>query len=182
MPGSSGWRDYPERGTLPLDRFKMRQRHTPRLIPGPFKAHRRPKAFCRQRCAFVAVVVLASAFLHACAGLVPQGKAPPAGRPTQSEKFLEALDDAVTGAGVREASSHSVPGFPYLRTDRFLAAIKIRLVDEEDKRLWVAEMARLDSAARQKEIRNLPDEAVRGLSPAGGPLFDREALLAETSS
>lgn len=160
----------------------MMQRHTPRLIPGPFKARRRPKAFCRQWCAVVAVVVLASAFLHACAGLAPRGKAPPAGRPTQSEKYLEALDDAVTGAGVREASSYQVPGFPYLRTDRFLAAIKTRLVDEEDKRLWVAEMARLDSAARQKEIRNLPDEAVRGLSPGGGPLFDRDALLAETSS
>ncbi|MFZ0728295.1 MAG: hypothetical protein WAM61_21135 [Desulfobacterales bacterium] len=129
----------------------------------------------------MAVAVLASAFLHACAGLAPQQKALPSGRPSEAESFLATLDAAVTDAGVLEASSYKVPGFPYLRTDRFLAAMPARLVDEKEKELWIEEMFRLDVAARKKEIRNLPDETVERLSPEPGATVDRESFLAKTS-
>lgn len=69
------------------------------------------------------------------------------------------LDAAIDRAGVRDAGAHRIPGFPYLRVDRFSASFR------EDARntagefdAWVARLERLDAKARQIEIGNLPAE------------------------
>ena len=66
-------------------------------------------------------------------------------------------------AEVREASSALIPGFPYLRTNRFLSAMKNKIQDEEEMEQWLQWMKTLDLQARDKEIDNLPDDRVRSL-------------------
>jgi hypothetical protein len=78
-------------------------------------------------------------------------------RPRSCQEFLDQLDARVKEAGVGSASSVPVPGFPYLRTNRFLAALKKDLKDEREKEEWVRWMQKLDLEARGKEIGNLPN-------------------------
>ncbi len=89
-------------------------------------------------------------------------------RPRPCEEFLNQLDAKIKEAGVRDASSVPIPGFPYLRTNRFLTALKENLKDEREKETWVRWMQQLDLEDRRKEISNLPN-----LNQA-----DREGLLA----
>jgi hypothetical protein len=56
-------------------------------------------------------------------------------RPRPCQEFFERLDEKVREAGVRDASAFSVPGFPYLRTSRFLSALKERLKDEQERKI-----------------------------------------------
>ncbi|MGB5425052.1 MAG: hypothetical protein WBN03_22995 [Desulfobacterales bacterium] len=120
--------------------------------------------------------------LQGCTGLTPRQKAALPGRPPQAEQLLTELDAVVAQAGVQDASSYKVPGFPYLRTDRFLAAMKVRLIDDEQKTLWVEEMYRLGYEARKKEIQNLPNETLSVLSSKPGGFPDRKTLLVRTSA
>ena len=130
----------------------------------------------------VTVTVLVIGLLQGCAGLVPRQKAALPGRPPQAEQLLTELDAAVAQAGVQDASSFKVPGFPYLRTNRFLAAMKERLVGDEQKTLWVEEMYRLDFEARKKEIQNLPNETLSVLNSKLDGIPGREALMVRTSA
>jgi len=103
-------------------------------------------------------------------------------RPQTCEEFLTGLDDKVSAFGVRDGSSFPVPGFPYLRTDRFLSALKTRLKDDPQKDRWVQWMQKLDLDSRKKEISNLPDPTVLSLAlkPDRGVLFSRvEACSSE---
>jgi hypothetical protein len=47
-------------------------------------------------------------------------------RPMACQERLHRVDEAVRRAGVTDASSFPVPGFPYLRTNRFLILMKDR--------------------------------------------------------
>ncbi len=136
----------------------------------------------RRHLFIVTVTALVIGLLQGCAGLAPRQKAALPGRPPQAEQLLTELDAVVAQAGVQDASSFKVPGFPYLRTNRFLAAMKERLVGDEQKTLWVKEMYRLDDEARKKEIQNLPEETLNVLSSKAGGIPDREALLVRTSA
>ena len=91
-----------------------------------------------------------------------------------------ALDAAVDRAGVRDAEARRVPGFPYLRVDRFGAKIGARLgvhsgVQPQDaandtdpaSAQWLSRLQALDQAARRVEISNLPDAAIRLLQQGG---------------
>jgi hypothetical protein len=85
-------------------------------------------------------------------------------RPEEYQRFFKYLDKTVDKAGAREASTFPVPGFPYLRTDRFLAGMRNRIDTEAQKELWVRWMQRHDLVAREKEIRNLPAPAFKTLA------------------
>ena len=147
----------------------------------PDAGHRR-KASMRRQLTSITVLVFLIGLLQGCAGLTQRQKSALPGRPQQAERLLFELDAAVAEAGVHDASSFKVPGFPYLRTDRFLAAMKERLVSGEQKTLWVEEMYRLDSEARKKEVQNLPKETLSVLGSKLGGFPDREALLVRTSA
>ncbi|WP_124330674.1 hypothetical protein [Desulfonema ishimotonii] len=90
-------------------------------------------------------------------------------------RFLSTLDAAVDRAGVRDAAAVPVKGFPWLRGNRFLAAMKARLDSPEARSFWLRRLQALDLAARRKEVANLPDHAIRALSERNDP--DRQALF-----
>jgi len=125
---------------------------------------------------------LFSIFLSGCAPLL--GKPAPLSfeKPEQCREFLNRLEEVVEEAGVRDASSVSIPGFPYLRANRFLAELKKNLKDEEQKAEWVRWMQQLDLLAREKEISNLPDKAILSLEFEDGKKPDREWLYAQVKS
>jgi len=103
--------------------------------------------------------------------------APLLGRSKENQDFLTRLNQTVMNTGVKDASSFPVPGFPYLRTNRFLVSLSEKINDDPGKEQWVAWMRQLDLNARKKEIQNLPDESVAslGFSTNGKP--DREGLI-----
>ena len=101
-------------------------------------------------------------------------------RPRPCQEFFERLDEKVREADVKDASAFSVPGFPYLRTSRFLSALKERLKDEQEREIWVRWMQDLDLRSRKKEISNLPDPMVRSLTSRDRP--DRVSLYGQVES
>lgn len=106
-------------------------------------------------------------------------------RPNECRAFFDELDSKVAEAGARDASSFSVAAFPYLRTNRFLAALNTHLKNEAENDQWIQMMAQLNLEAREKEILNLPDDWID--APKGGqsPSFGRsgrEVLLSRVRS
>ena len=65
-------------------------------------------------------------------------------RPIEYTRFFELLDQAVKEAGVSNASDFKVSGFPYLRTNRFLADLITDLKNDAQRKQWVNGMQRLD--------------------------------------
>lgn len=79
-------------------------------------------------------------------------------------EWFQALDAEVESAGVRDAQDARIPGFPYLRVNRVLAALAPRAAADSSALHALADrMMGLDLAARRAEIGNLPDERVRAL-------------------
>jgi hypothetical protein len=71
--------------------------------------------------------------------------------------WFAALDDAVDRAGVRDAEARPIPGFPYLRVNRFLASFRTRVTDDPAAfAAWEGHLRALDGRARGYELRNLP--------------------------
>jgi hypothetical protein len=97
-------------------------------------------------------------------------------RPAQYERFFNELDAAVDQAGVRNAASFQVFGFPYLRANRFLVAIKDRLNTDAQRRQWVRWLQQLDIEARASEIQNLPLPVVAKLTAGFSDVPDRNVL------
>jgi len=65
-------------------------------------------------------------------------------------------DHQAAAAGVRDAEAVRVRGHPYLRANRFLASFRDDPLDDAGRRIWIAEMRRLDRVGRAFEIANLP--------------------------
>jgi hypothetical protein len=115
--------------------------------------------------------------LAGCAATPPQRAAPIAewradtdvGIAACAERFVR-LDDAVDAAGVRDGATARVPGYPQLRTDRFLAGEARH--PARDAVALLAAMRSLDREARQHEIADLPDGALLHLGDA-----DRRSLV-----
>ncbi len=75
-----------------------------------------------------------------------------------------------------------MPGFPYLRVDRFLVSLKDRLKNDAQKDQWVRLMQQVDLSVRETEIRTLPDSEVEKLAAAFGVLPDRSILQSKAIS
>jgi hypothetical protein len=118
--------------------------------------------------------------LLGCASFLSQRIPDVLERPRSCQEFFERLDEKVRDAEVRDASAFSIPGFPYLRTSRFLSALKGKLQDEQERRMWVGWMQNLDLRSRKKEISNLPDSMVLALTSKDRP--DRESLYGQVES
>jgi len=69
------------------------------------------------------------------------------------------LDETIDRAAVRDAEAYRVPGFPYLRTNRFLASFRQQAQNDSNAfATWVKYLRTLDERARSYEIKNLPQE------------------------
>ena len=81
------------------------------------------------------------------------------------------LDERVDAAGARNAGAYAVPGFPYLRSDRFLASFRAEVKEGPAFDAWIERMRQLDLASRASELRNLgwddPGEELRHLDACG---------------
>ncbi|OGP62042.1 MAG: hypothetical protein A2169_08960 [Deltaproteobacteria bacterium RBG_13_47_9] len=87
---------------------------------------------------YLSLFFLPSFFLFlGCASILSQRIPQTLERPRPCQDFFERLDEKVREADVRDASAFSVPGFPYLRSSRFLSALKERLKDEQERKIWV---------------------------------------------
>jgi hypothetical protein len=148
----------------------------------------------RVRLACVAVALLAG-----CAAQPPAPRAEhaaPDGALHSCAEWYRALDAKVARAGVRDAEDARLPGYPYLRLDRFTASFAPQAKqDPAAFDAWFARARALDRAAREVELRNLPRAALpegvdaalardAGCAPilAAGNLADapaRERLLAQ---
>lgn len=75
-------------------------------------------------------------------------------------RWFSDLDDAVDHAGVRDAGTHRIPGYPYLRVDRITASFApVAASNDQAFATWLARMEALDQSARHYEIANLPGRA-----------------------
>ncbi len=78
-------------------------------------------------------------------------------------EWFAALDDAVDGAGVRDAQETRIAGFPYLRVNRFLSAVKARVRSDAEMQAFALRLAALDYEARKAEIASLPQQRIEAL-------------------
>jgi len=130
------------------------------------------------------ITVLAPLFilLFGCASYVAKPIPLSFEKPGQCREFLNRLDEAVEDAAVKDASSAPVRGFPYLRANRFTASLKTNLKDEGQKEEWSRWMQQLDLLSREKELSNLPDQAILSLNFEDGRKADREWIYAQVKS
>lgn len=92
--------------------------------------------------------------------------------------WFEQLDATIDHAGVRDAGAYRIPGFPYLRVDRFSASFRHQAKDNPQAfDAWVTRLKELDTRAREYEIRNLLPQ----FFPLAG-IGDQAAARANTQS
>ena len=127
-------------------------------------------------------LLLFFAFLFGCASFLSQRIPQTLERPERCQGFFEELDRRVKEAGVRNASTFPIPGFPYLRTNRFLSVLKNKLQDERERDAWIRWMQQLGLQSRKKEISNLPDSLVLALVSKETDLPDRKRLFDQVES
>jgi hypothetical protein len=111
----------------------------------------------RRASALIAIVLLA-----ACAALQAPVQ-PDAGWTTPEAQacadWFVQLDAATDSAGVRDGSAYRVPGFAYLRVDRFLASFRDEVGNRREAfDAWAQLLLQLDAQAREAELRNLPQQ------------------------
>jgi len=93
--------------------------------------------------------------LTGCAA--PAVKQPVVATSVCRDQFNE-WDNSVNKDGVRDQGPTLIPGFPYLRVNRFLASFADELDTPAKFDAWVVRLARLDQQARQYEIAALSGE------------------------
>jgi hypothetical protein len=109
----------------------------------------------------VAAVLLATLAVGGCA-INPYAQPPISGHLQRSDdvgdcaRLLRAMDEAVEAAGVRDAGAPRVPGFPYLRVERFTAGLgeAAAALDGAAFAAWSELMAQADRRARAAELAN----------------------------
>lgn len=125
--------------------------------------------------------LLACLALAGCLGLDPYAPSPIAQHLSRTDqagdcaRLFRRSDALIDAAGTRDAQTPRVPGFPYLRVDRTLAALAA--VDEIGPRqaaAWREALAALDDSSRRIELRNAGYEE----TAVGCALADCRRLLA----
>lgn len=93
------------------------------------------------------------------------------------------LDGKADAADARDGGAHRIPGFPYLRVDRFLASFRDAARDGPAFDAWIERMRQLDLAARRAELRNLgwaePAEEIGHLERCGRDWATRDLASPE---
>ncbi|MFM9971354.1 MAG: hypothetical protein ACKVQK_23475 [Burkholderiales bacterium] len=114
------------------------------------------------------VLALLVSTLCACSGLSIYRADPvarhlsesPPGESARCANLFAELDDVIDQQGTRDARATRLPGYPYLRSDRLLAALVRDVRDQESLNAWVRLAATLDEESRRNEIAQLPDAAL----------------------
>jgi hypothetical protein len=84
--------------------------------------------------------------------------------PQECAEWFAKLDDVVTRAGVGDGEAYRVPGFPYLRVNRFLASFRQQAENDPIAfAAWEKRLRELDARARSYELRNLPPHQLAAL-------------------
>lgn len=68
---------------------------------------------------------------------------------------FDKIDARIDAAGVRDAGFYRIPGFPYMRTDRLLAAFRNKVETFESIGDWTAQLRENDTIAREIELNNM---------------------------
>lgn len=112
----------------------------------------------------IAARLLPSAFallaLGGCASIDPYAAAPMAQNLEREDtvgycaRLFADVDRRIDTLGVRDAEAARIPGFPYLRIDRFSVALADRAVNPEQQQAWRARLQQLDERARATELAN----------------------------
>lgn len=92
--------------------------------------------------------------------------APPAPLSSTGEcaALFHEVDTTITLSGHRDAGPVAIKGFPWLRANRFLASFAQDTLQPESFEAWVERLGRLDSIARELELRN-HGAAIAGMGP-----------------
>jgi hypothetical protein len=109
-----------------------------------------------------AAVVLAALLAAGCASVDPYTEAPISAHLQRGDdlgdcaRLLRQLDERIDAAGARDAGAPRVPGFPYLRVDRFTASLGEAAGELRGAGFaaWSELMARVDRQARAAELAN----------------------------
>ena len=113
------------------------------------------------------ILATAALLLGGCTSLAPVAPGPTADTTACADLFA-AVDARVERAGVRDADSARIAGFPFLRIDRLLANLGGDAVDARTRGAWLARLAALDADGRAMELRALePVPATRRALRAG---------------
>jgi hypothetical protein len=92
-------------------------------------------------------------------------------------EWYRLLDERVAAAGARDAQDARVPGFPYLRVNRLLAALRPSAASSDAALQALADrMLALDLEARRHEIMNLPAGQIPELRDANDGFGMRLAM------
>lgn len=96
------------------------------------------------------------------------------------QQFFVELDRVVRRAKVTDSQAAPVPGFPYLRMDRFLQSFRDQTVAEPAFSAWVGRLQRLAEQGRQLELANLPADRARALQAMFSAALGEPRDLMET--
>ena len=106
-------------------------------------------------------LLLALAFaLAGCATFDPYASPPMVGNLQRDDvvgycaRLFADIDRRIESLGVRDAEAQRIAGFPYLRIDRFNAALGQRATGAAQEQAWRARLQQLDEAARATELAN----------------------------
>lgn len=95
--------------------------------------------------------------------------------------WYRTLEENIDRAGVRDAGEYRIPGFPYLRVDRFTASFRTGAsAGESGFRAWTDRLRRLESEARAAELRNLPAAVLADLGVDRGQAGEKTQACAAT--
>ncbi len=131
------------------------------------------------------VIVALTMVLGGCASLDVYRAAPMAAHlaggiasdEARCARLFHEVDKAVDAAGVRDARGTRLPGFPYLRSDRLLAALAPRDGAHELFNDWVHRLAAMDEDSRRNELNHLPTP-LPGIDGGIDGGYSRESMLA----
>ena len=102
----------------------------------------------------------ALAVLAGCASVDPYAAAPVSQHLQRDDevgycaRLFADIDRRVDSVGVRDAEARRISGFPYLRVDRFTAALGQRAIDPAQQSAWRTRLQELDEAGRATELAN----------------------------
>jgi hypothetical protein len=99
----------------------------------------------------------------------------------QCAAWYRTLDQRIDRDGVRDGGEYRIPGYPYLRTDRFNASFRNdALATDNLFDAWIDRLLHLEAGARTAELRNLPAGTLEDLGADRDKARERTQACAHT--